>query len=282
MTLSPPQGNGGLLTVVVIDPSGNVSDPAAVLAPDFTPPPIADDLVVNPSGTELTGSGEAGATVTVTNAGGTIVGTGTVGTDGLFAIGLSPAQVDGGQLSVVLEDASDNISGSATVTVPGIDFALASVGDTAILDRTVTVIPEASPSRASDSQFDLLGLSIGSLASVNLASSSQPVVNFNVATANNEIALDLTISGALGIGLLSGYTVIIERYQNGTWVRPTDLGNGVSNGVLDLDLLGLGATHTVLTLEDIPSGSYRATFVPDVGISIGVALTRDLSVTRPM
>ena len=279
VALSPTQADGGLLTVVVADAAGNISDPGTILTPDLTPPDAATGVQINPSGTEVTGTGEVGASVTITNADGTIVGEGTVGSNGQFSVGLSPSQVDGGQLSVVLEDAASNISTPATVVAPGLDFALSNVADTAVLDRTVTIVPEASPSQASASHYDLLGLNVGSLASVNLGQSAQPVVNFNVGTGNNEVALDLTISGLVGIGLLSSYTVIIERYQNGVWVRPSDLGNSVSNGILDLDLLGLGATHTELTLTDIPAGTYRATFVPDVGVSIGVSLTRAISVT---
>ncbi len=66
----------------------------------------------------MTGSGEAGAAVTITNAAGTIVGQGVIGQDGLFSIGLSPAQIDGGTLSVGLADTAGNTSLAATIAAP--------------------------------------------------------------------------------------------------------------------------------------------------------------------
>ncbi|WP_246777650.1 Ig-like domain-containing protein [Rhizobium sp. BG4] len=278
VTLSPAQANGGALTVVLEDAAHNISDPGSILTPDLLPPDAPTGLAVNASGTELTGTGEAGTTVTVVDTDGNVVGTGVVHADGTFSIGLSPAQVDGGALEIELRDTAGNISLPGSILAPGLDFQLTDASATATLDRTVTDIPEARPSTASDTQFDLLGLNIGNLASVNLGSANQPVVNFNLGGANNHVALDLGISGALQIGLLSSYTVIIERFQNGAWVRPGDLGNQVHNGILDLDLLGLGSTHAVISLDDIPAGTYRATLVPDAGVNIGVALTRDISV----
>ncbi len=277
-TLSPAQADGGALTVVLKDVAGNASDPGSIGTTDLLPPDAPTSLAVNASGTEVTGHGEAGSTVNIVNANGTIVGTGLVGVDGAFSIGLSPAQVNGGQLEVTLHDASGNISLPTDILAPGLDFSLSNASNTAFLDRTVTEVPEAQPSTAHDTQFDLLGLNIGTLASVNLGSANQPVVNFDLSQNTNNVSIDLGIAGLLQIGVLSSYTVIIERFQGGAWIRPGDLGNQVQNGILALDLLGLGGTHGTIALHDIPAGTYRATLVPDAGVNIGVALTRDISV----
>ena len=116
--LDPPQVDGGDVTAVITDDAGNPSPPATATSPDLTAPAAATDLAVTPQGDVLTGKGEAGAEVEVTNAAGTVVGTGTVGDDGTFSVTLDPPQTDGGELSVVLTDAAGNPSPEATVDAP--------------------------------------------------------------------------------------------------------------------------------------------------------------------
>ncbi len=53
-------------------------------------PPAPTDVDINGTGTILTGGGQPGATVKVTNAVGTTIGTGTVQGDGSFSITLTP------------------------------------------------------------------------------------------------------------------------------------------------------------------------------------------------
>ncbi len=58
----------------------------------------------------MNGTGEAGATVTVRNAAGQVLGTAQVATDGSFSVPLSSAQLNGQTLSVVQADAAGNVS----------------------------------------------------------------------------------------------------------------------------------------------------------------------------
>ncbi|MHC8407041.1 BapA/Bap/LapF family large adhesin [Pseudomonas sp. TMB3-21] len=118
VTLNPPQINLQILSVQQADPPGNVSTPVTVTAPDLTPPATAIGLQLDADGDLLTGSGEVGASVNVTLADGTVVGTGTVGIDGRFGITLTPAQTNGESLFVVLEDAAGNTSPAATLAAP--------------------------------------------------------------------------------------------------------------------------------------------------------------------
>jgi hypothetical protein len=92
ITLNPAQADGGDLNVTLTDDAGNESDPGTVASPDLTGPEPPTSLVVNSSGTLIGGGGEPGSTVTVTNAAGQVVGTGTVAPDGTFSIGLSPSR----------------------------------------------------------------------------------------------------------------------------------------------------------------------------------------------
>ncbi|MFJ4441846.1 BapA/Bap/LapF family large adhesin [Pseudomonas sp. NPDC089422] len=123
IALAPAQANGELLDVVAIDADGNSSLPSQINAPDITPPNQASDLNLAADGITLTGRGEAGATVQVTNAQGTVLGTATVGANGFFTVTLSPAQVNGQALDVVLRDAAGN-SSTTPLTAPDLDGPL--------------------------------------------------------------------------------------------------------------------------------------------------------------
>ncbi|MDQ1231897.1 hypothetical protein QE379_003323 [Sphingomonas sp. SORGH_AS 879] len=116
-TLTTPQTNGEALQVTQADAAGNVSAPATVIAPDITAPLAPTGSVVD-NGATLSGTGEAGATVTVRAADGTVIGSGQVGADGNFAVILTPAQANGQPLQLVQSDAAGNSSPVVTVTAP--------------------------------------------------------------------------------------------------------------------------------------------------------------------
>ncbi|MFJ3075450.1 BapA/Bap/LapF family large adhesin [Pseudomonas sp. NPDC087029] len=116
VTLTPAQLNGQTLSVTQADAAGNLSGAGTLSANDLQAPEIAHDLALSAGGSVLGGQGEAGATVTVRNAAGQVLGSGTVDPDGTFSITLTPAQANGQALSVVLQDAAGNNSPSATIT----------------------------------------------------------------------------------------------------------------------------------------------------------------------
>ena len=108
--LDTPQTNGETLNVTLTDKAGNVSVATPVVAGDTTAPAAPTELNVSADGLTLTGKGEAGSTVTVKNAAGVQVGTGTVGAEGLLTATLSPAQKNGESLNVTLTDKAGNVS----------------------------------------------------------------------------------------------------------------------------------------------------------------------------
>ncbi|MEG8054757.1 Ig-like domain-containing protein [Sphingomonas aerolata] len=107
--LSLAQSNGGGLAVTQTDVAGNVSPAVQVAAPDTTAP-AAPEAAIDAGGATITGRGEAGATVTVRDAAGTVIGTVVVAADGSFTASLSPAQANGGRLSVTQTDVAGNVS----------------------------------------------------------------------------------------------------------------------------------------------------------------------------
>ena len=116
MAIDPPQLNGQTLSVTQADNSGNGSPAGTVTAPDFEAPRPAQGRGLDPTGTLLSGQGEAGSTVEVRDAAGNLLGTIPVNADGTFEVALSPAQTNGEVLSVVLIDGGGNASPSATFT----------------------------------------------------------------------------------------------------------------------------------------------------------------------
>ncbi|MEJ8631733.1 Ig-like domain-containing protein [Sphingomonas sp. I4] len=92
--LTPPQANGQLLQAVQADAAGNGSAPIALTASDITAP-LAPAGTVSGDGTTLTGTGEAGATVTIRSPGGAVIGTALVAADGSFTAPLTPPRRTG-------------------------------------------------------------------------------------------------------------------------------------------------------------------------------------------
>lgn len=115
VTLSAAQINGETLSVTVADITGNVSAVSNIIAPDTTAPAAPTALTVSADGLSLSGGGEAGGTVNVTNAQGAEVGNGAVGTNGTFTVTLNPAQANGETLTVTITDKEGNIGAPGTV-----------------------------------------------------------------------------------------------------------------------------------------------------------------------
>lgn len=116
VSIDPPQLNGQTLSVTQADSAGNDSPAGTVTAPDLEAPLPAQGLGLDPTGTLLSGQGEAGTTVEVRNAAGDLLGTIQVEPDGTFEVPLAPAQTNGEVLSVVLIDGDGNASPSASFT----------------------------------------------------------------------------------------------------------------------------------------------------------------------
>lgn len=117
ITLTSPQNDGQLLVVRQADAAGNLSASTSLTAPDTTPP-AAPVAAINANGTSVTGSGQVGSTVTVRNSAGAVLGTATVGTNGLFVVSLAAAQIDNQALSVTLTDSAGNVSTGTALTAP--------------------------------------------------------------------------------------------------------------------------------------------------------------------
>ncbi|MDB4709727.1 Ig-like domain-containing protein, partial [Flavobacteriaceae bacterium] len=74
-------------------------------------------IVSTASADTVTGTAEAGSTVTVTDSDGDVIGTATTDSSGNYSVTLSPAQSDGSTLTVTATDATGNESDQTTTTI---------------------------------------------------------------------------------------------------------------------------------------------------------------------
>lgn len=100
--------------------SDSGSNPGNPGRPDVTPPPAPTSLSVSADGKTITGNAEAGSTITVKDANGNVIGTGTAGSDGSFSVTLTTPQVGGETLTATATDPSGNTGPGTTITAPNI------------------------------------------------------------------------------------------------------------------------------------------------------------------
>ena len=261
VTLATPQRNGEALVATQRDAAGNLSGPTNAPAPDLTAPPPPASLTVSGDGTALTGTGEPGARVEV-RAGGVLLGTATVATDGSFSVPLSPVQLTGATVSATQADVAGNVSGAATAVAP---FDIQAFGntDTASID----IVPVTTNVNAGSANY----VALVALGLVNLQAQvlAIPNVQFTVA-AGHSLDATFTYDGLLTLGLGGGYAVVVQRFDGTNWVAV----NGTAGGTL-LEL-GLLSDNLVAT-ETLGPGSYRAFVTFDGGLA-GIGVLGDLIV----
>lgn len=99
------------LTLTQTDATGNVSAETRVptFTVDTTPPAAAVISSVNPEGTTVTGSAEAGSLVIIIGSNNQVLGSTTVDQTGNFSIAISPSQTHGETLIAKIQDQAGNI-----------------------------------------------------------------------------------------------------------------------------------------------------------------------------
>ncbi len=142
VTLDKVYNNGEKLEVIATDTANNSTTPNSIIAPDKTAPASLTQAI-SADGQTITGTTEAGATVTATF-NGQVVGTAVAGTDGQYTLTLNPAFTNGEQLAVIATDKANNSTKPNTVTAPD---STAPVTLTQVLsadNKTVTGTTEAN------------------------------------------------------------------------------------------------------------------------------------------
>ena len=159
---------------------------------DSTPPDAPTDLAFDPTGTLLSGRGEPGSTVTVKDANGRVIGTGTVGADGNFQVNLDTPQTNGETVEVSLTDASGNVSAPGTITA-GDTTAPAAPSDLAVSADGSTISGKGEPNTTvtiKDANGNVIGTG-------TVGADGTFVVTLNPAQTNGE-TLTATLTDAAG------------------------------------------------------------------------------------
>ncbi|MBN3538641.1 Ig-like domain-containing protein, partial [Sphingomonas pseudosanguinis] len=131
--------------------------PAPITAPDLTAP-LAPVGAISTDGTTITGTGEAGATVTSRGVDGTVLGTAVVAGDGSFTAPLTPAQANGQLVSLTQADAAGNVSPVTQGNAPDIT---APVGLTAAINGAGTLVTGTGEAGATVAIRDAGGTVLG-------------------------------------------------------------------------------------------------------------------------
>ena len=160
VTLDVPQTNGEALTLVQTDGAGNDSPQVPITAPDITAPD-APTGTVSSDGMVVTGTGEAGATIEVTDPDGAVIGTATVGANGTYIAALASPQVNGETLGIVQTDAAGNMSDDVDVIAPDITAPDAPTG---VVNGDGTVVDGTGEPGATIRITDPEGMVIGTAA----------------------------------------------------------------------------------------------------------------------
>lgn len=138
ITLSPAQITGEQLTVTARDSAGNTSPEGNVLSVDKTPPTAPEELIINATGSVLTGEAEPGSKITVKDSAGNTIASGVTDSNGNFSITLNPPLTHGEKLTATATDAANNTSAPGSITAPNFDVS----NQPTILSATDDVAPD--------------------------------------------------------------------------------------------------------------------------------------------
>lgn len=261
-TLSPAQVDNQVLSVVQADAAGNLSTALSVTAPDLTPPPAATALVVAADGNSLSGTGEAGATVTVRSASGAVLGTGIVAANGTFTLALSSPQINGEALSVGLADARGNQSIISSVIAPDIDVNRPVIASDDLTTASVALAPVLTTRNYADSfTTALTGFSKAFTFTVASGTTADPL-------------LTLTTGSALALYNGATYTLQVQD-ASGNWVT---LGTAQNGSLVNVSLLaGRGVQVDIGALL---AGNYRLVVASNgIGVLTNVTSNLQLDIT---
>ncbi len=96
----------------------SLTSPGSSIVVDTLAPGAPTGLTINATGNRVSGTAEAGSTVTITSSTGTVLGTATADGAGSFVVTLSPAQTSGQALLAFAQDKAGNTGVSAGFTAP--------------------------------------------------------------------------------------------------------------------------------------------------------------------
>ncbi|WP_228301552.1 BapA/Bap/LapF family large adhesin [Acinetobacter soli] len=250
------------LSVTATDPVGNESgksDPFN-LTVDLTPP-NAPSGTFNASGSEITGSAEAGSVVKVKDANGNVLGSATADSSGKYTVTFADPLDDAEKVKITATDKAGNESQATDLTAPNIVIDAKDNIVEAKVDFTYPVTVNPSQNIINESSL------------INIGTSTYP----GYFTVGQDQIADAVISVSTGslINLFDNAEMKLYKQQDdGSWKLIAD---NKSPGLLDL--LGIFGQTTKVTAEGLTPGNYRFDFTGGSLIGLGTSIKADLQLT---
>lgn len=243
VALSEGQHN---FTVTATDAAGNSSaaSPITSIVVDTVAPLQPTSLAVVNNGTRVTGLAEAGSTVTITSANGTVLGTATANGDGTFTATISPAQTNGEALQVFATDRAGNAGTTSAVTAPFTTLPNAPV-ITTVTDGESPVTGTLTNGQATND------------ATPTLAGTAQP--NSTVTIYDNGVSIGTTQANGSGAWTFTPTTGLTEGSHAFTATASNATGTGPAS------------TSTSVIVDTLAPNAPQGTFNADGSVLSGTA-----------
>lgn len=228
----------------VIGGTGPVSLPTTVIVD--TVAPNAPNGTFNADGSVLTGTAEAGSTVTIRLADGSTVTT-TANAGGTYSYTFLNKQTEGQTLQITATDAAGNNSNPGSALAPVVPLSASSNVEELDISTTATV----TNAQYSDYGFLLVG-ALGNV--LTLLGNDTAQVGFTVGNGGSaDISINANATGVV-LSLLNTLEVVVQRWDavNNTWTTVVDTGQPQF-----ANLLTLGASGVTLNMTGLADGQYR-------------------------
>lgn len=250
-------------SVSAADAAGNVSaaSPSTTIIVDTIAPGAPGNLVINATGSRVTGTAEAGSTVTITSDTGVVLGTATADGTGSFTATLTPAQTNGQPLLAFAQDKAGNTGIAAGFTAPD------------------TRVPEAP---IITNIVDDVGIYTGAIANGQVTNDAQPTLNgtaqagATVSIYNNGALLGTTTANASGNWSFTPTGNLTEGSHafTATATNANGTGSVSTAATVIVDTLAPGTPSGTLSADGGSlSGLAEANSIVTVTLAGGVTLT---------
>lgn len=249
--------------VSAADAAGNVSaaSQSTTIIVDTIAPGAPGNLAINATGSRVTGTAEAGSTVTITSDTGVVLGTATADGTGSFTATLTPAQTNGQPLLAFAQDKAGNTGIAAGFTAPD------------------TRVPEAP---IITNVVDDVGIYTGAIANGQVTNDAQPTLNgtaqagATVSIYNNGALLGTTTANASGNWSFTPTGNLTEGSHafTATSTNANGTGSVSTAATVIVDTLAPGTPSGTLSADGGSlSGLAEANSIVTVTLAGGVTLT---------
>ncbi len=221
----------------------------------------------NADGSVLSGTAEAGSTITLLLSDNSVVTT-TANAQGNWSYTFLDKQSEGERITLSATDAAGNTSATGTVIAPNLPL---SASDNVVgLDLTTNAT--VSTAQYSDYGVQLVG-GVGNVLSLLGDNSAQ--VTFTVPTGGSaDMEINASATGIV-LSLLNTLEIVVQRWNGTTWTTEVDTGLPQF-----ANLLTLGASGVTLNLTGLPGGQYRVLSYNTNLLATGSYTSLDVDVTQ--